>query len=234
MPRHNKKNLKVRRRPRKHRRKTRLGKPSRALTASIYQFKRTMTEVIQVSNGTDGGGLPTGWTADGFAIYKQFVFTLEELPNYTEFTALFASYKVCAAKMEIYFSNSNTVDTNSRLLLYYDNNPQGETTALTEQHYLETQTARKRLVATTSRSPIRFYTKLKQLSTLYHRALPTPLSDYGMVYPRYVSTSEPTTPHYGFNLRIQNVANTALSGTLNNFQTMKINTTLYITCKRVQ
>lgn len=230
MPRQ-KKNLKVRKRVVRRRRTTRIGRPNpRAMRASIYQFKRQKTEVITLDNTS----VPTGWTANGNAIYKQFVFTLDQLPNYTEFTALFASYKVCAVKQEIYFSNTNSIDTNSRLLLYYDNNPQGESKTLTEQYYLESQTSRKKLVATTSRAPIKFYTKVKQLSVLYHQTSPTPLTDYGMVYPKYISTSEPTTPHYGINMRIQRVDNSPFGTQLTNFQHMKINTTLYISCKRVE
>lgn len=221
-------------RRRKHVRKRRrpsLGKPStRFGRASIYQFRRQKTEVITLSNVS----VPADWTADGNAIYKQFVFTLDQMPNYTEFTALFASYKICAVKTEIFFSNTNSVDTNSRLLLYVDNNPQGESKTLTEQYYLESQTSRKRLVASTSRAPIKFYTKVKQLSVLYHQTTPTPLVDYGMVYPKYISTSEPTTPHYGLNMRIQRVDNRPFGTELTNFQYMKINTTYYITCKRVE
>lgn len=219
------------RRPIRRRRKTMLGKPnSRQMRASIYQFKRSMTETLQLDNTN----VPSGWSADGNAIYKQFVFTLDQLPNYTEFTALFASYKNCAVKQEIYFSNTNSVDTNSRLLLYYDNNPQGETKVLTESHYLQTQTSRKRLVATTSRAPIKFYTKLKQLNVVYHQMTPTPLVDYTMQYPRYISTSEPTTPHYGINMRIQRVDNQPFGTDLSHFQFVKIITTVYVTCKRVE
>lgn len=220
-----------RRRPIKRRRRLKIGKPNpKGMVASIYQFKRQMTSVISLNNVST----PAGWTADGNAIFKQFVYTLDQLPNYTEFTALFASYKICAVKMEIFFSNTNSVDSNSQILCYYDSNPQGEAVALTEQHYMQSQTSRKRVLASTSRRPVKFYTKCKQLSVLYHQLQPTPLTDYGMVWPKYISTSEPTTPHYGFNVRLQRIDDRGFGTDLNHFQYAKINTTVYITCKRVQ
>lgn len=224
------KQTRFRSRGRRVRRKRRqvLGKPNRlSLKPSIYQFRRIVTETILLSNAAT----PEGWTADANGYYKQFVYTLSQLGDNTDFTNLFAQYKICAIKQEFMLSNNNSTDNNAQLLLYWDVNPQGQTTSLTESYYLTSQTARKRVVQSTGPRPIRFYTKVKQLSKNWAGATN---SDYAMINPRYIGTDEPTCPHYGINCRIQRVDGQGFGTSLNSFQYLKINTTFYITMRKVQ
>ena len=72
-----------------------LGKP---LVPSEHRFKRTVVETIAL-----GASVPSGWTTDGAnGIYRQWFYKLSDLPEYEEFTNLFAQYKITGVATRMY------------------------------------------------------------------------------------------------------------------------------------
>jgi len=192
---------------------------------SVHLFKRTMTETLALSNVV----APVGWTAEGNAIYRNFEFKLNDLHDATDFTALFAQYKLCGVRQELIFSNNTTDDDNSQMLIYWDTNRSGQNETGTESRFLDSQTSKHRVLKPPG-GQVKLYTKLSQLSNTFKLTD----DDYAVVKPRYISTAEPNTPHYGNSMRIQRVDDLPFGSNLDRFQTLKILTTVYIACKKVQ
>ena len=191
---------------------------------AVHAFKRTMTEVIQLSNVAT----PTGWTAVGNAIYRNWEFKLNDLHDPTDFTTLFSEYKLNAVKQEIIFGNTNTDDDNSQMILYWDSNVIGANRAGTEQTFLDSQTAKHTYLKPPGKQ-ITMFCKLKQLSNLYK----VTDDDYAAIKPRYISTLEPNTPHYGTRMHLRRVDGRPFGTSLDSFQYAKILTTVYLTCRKV-
>lgn len=220
----------TRRRPRKrtYRRRRPMGRIQRSLKykPAVHIFKRSIVENLLLSNAS----VPTGWvrdTGDGKSIKRNYEFTLNDLTDPTDFTNLFAYYKLNAVKQEIYSANTIADDDNSQLMVFWDTNKSSRVQG-TEQSFLESQTS-KRAILKPSCS-LKMYTKLRQLSNLYKLTD----DDYAVVRPRYVSTSEPNTPHYGCSVRISRVSGQDFGADMNNFQYLKIITTIYLSVKKIQ
>lgn len=176
---------------------------------------------------------PSNWnTGDVTAITSNTLFKLEDLNDFTDFTALFSQYKITAAKMEMYFSQ-NVVQEDPgqgsapcQVMCYMAPNRTGATQALTEQWFLDNQTTKKKLGIVASGRPITMYMPLAQLSERYATTVNT---DYAVTRPRYVSTSETGTAHFGNVLRLQYINGEAMRPTV-----IKVIWTYYIACKQVQ
>lgn len=203
------------------RRPLRLASPNRP---AVHFFKRSFTQVLNLSNVTP----PVGWTAEGNGIWNNFQFTLNDVTSATDFTNLFAMYKLNSVKTEVICSNSTSVEENSQLMVYWDTNVTGQNYILTEQVFLDSQTSRHMVIKPPHRG-IKMYGKLKQLSNTYKLTD----DDYAIVKPRYISTEEPNTPHYGTAMRIQRVDGLPMGTQLDNFQTVKLIHTVYLSCKKV-
>ena len=223
----------ARKRKRVYKKKTtRVGRPAISTIPSVYFFKRHHTETVMLSTGAP----PDSWSVLNNGLGKQMVYSLSQLGDFTDFTNLFAQYKLTAIKMELLFSNSVSISnsgySNNQLLVYTDSNNIGTTETLPESLFLTSQTSRKRVCLTNSQYPIKFYNKLRQLRETYNGPTGT---DYAMSYPRWISTGESTTPHYGMNIRIQRVDGQAMPAVTGApTQYMKIFTTYYIACKKVE
>lgn len=191
---------------------------------AIHYFKRSFAENIALSNVA----VPANWTADGNSIYRNWEFNLNDLTDATDFTALFAQYKLNAVKQEIVFSNTNTDDDNSQMMLWWDTNASAQNVVGTQNSFLHSQTSRHKVLKPPGGS-IHMYTKLKQLSNTYKLTD----DDYAIVKPRYVSTAEPNTPHYGVRMRLARVDDMPFGTDLDKFQTAKIITTVYLSCRKV-
>jgi hypothetical protein len=193
---------------------------------SVHIFKRSFIQNIQLSNAA----VPAGWTADGNAIYRNFEYTLNDLPSPTDFVNLFGQYKLNAVKQEIIVANTTTDDDNSQLMMWWDTKRDGQNTALTEPYFLTSQTAKHTILKPPFGNQIRMFSSLRQLSNTYKLTD----DDYAIVKPRYISTNEPNTPHYGTSMRIERVDGRPFGTDLANFQYAKIITTVYLSCKKVQ
>ena len=113
--------------------------------------------------------------------------------------------------MQLYFSN-NVASGNDQVLVYTAPNMTGGTGAgiLTEQFYLDNQSTVRRAGIVGNARPITIYHKVRQLGNMYGGVANT---DYAAFKPRYISTNEPTALHYGTNIRIQMMNNSARSST---------------------
>lgn len=204
-----------------------LGKPSRGLRTSVYLFKRRYQETFQLNNP------PANWVTEGNAITQNTAYKLGDLHDVTDFTNLFAQYKISAVKMEMYFA-SNSVTENpgasqsppSNMILYMAPNRTGQAEVLDEQFFLDNQATKKRVCIHGAGKPIVMYQRLKQLNMIYGSAANT---DYSLMWPRYISTNETTATHTGQHMRLQYVNNNSMQDS-----TVKVIYTYYISCKQVQ
>lgn len=217
----------------------------------LYNFTRSVTEVIPLDSRAEAVQ-PAGWTAVNNALVSQFNYRLDMLGDYTDFTQLFRKYKINKCKTEIYFSANSTLNdtTNGNLstqqvLLYTNVNRTGlpGPSGMTEQHFLDTQTSRRYVGVTGQSRPIVIWQDLMQLGNVY-ASDGQQNRDFTIVKPRFVSTREPTTEHYGLNVRIQAMAYDRIkkeppmpqpSGDGNaNPMYMKVVHTFYFTCAGVE
>lgn len=198
---------------------------SLTLKPAVHLFKRKMTQVMQLSNVS----APSGWTAEGNAYYKNWQFTLNNLPNPTDFTNLFAQYKLVGVQTEMIFANTVANDDNSQVLIYWDLNRDGQARPGTESQFLQSQTARHMTLKPGVSKPVKMYCKLKQLSNTFKLTD----DDYALQTPKWLSTAEPNTPHFGTSMRIQRVDDRPFGTELANFQYCKVIHTVYLACRKV-
>ncbi len=229
---------------RKHRRKGRrtrktkgspLVKLQRGLRPAVYPFKRLISTTI----GLNTSAPPEGWSVSGNNLYRNWGFFLAQLLDYTEFTNLFKYYKLKGVRVQIYFSNTNsnsrdgTSAPNQQILCWMDTNRDGADVSQSglEQTYLNSQTAKKKLCLNTTGRPLDVYMPLKQQNMIYGGVGNT---DYTTSSPKWVSTTEPATPHYGYKMMLQRVDGQSFTSGLINSQYCKIIQTVYFQCRKVE
>lgn len=233
MPKNNKKAYK--KRPMRRRRV--IGKPpSRALaTPRPYLFKRTIAETLSLSNTAP----PDGWTSTVNNLGKAFGWTLSAVNDYTDFTSLFKYYKLKGARVRMYFSNTTSVASdgtnapnNGQILMTIDRNMDGDASGVaTETKYLDSQTAKRKLCLRNDGKPIDIYMPLKQLTEIVNVS---GTSTSTMTSPKWVGTDEFAVPHYGYNIMLQRIDGQPFSNGFSNSQYVKMLTTLYFECKKVE
>ena len=136
---------------RTYRKKATIGRPPRKPLSAPrpYLFKRHISEVQTLSPSN------TYWVNNVNNIGKAFAFSLESMTGETDFTNLFKYYRLKAARVRIYFSNTGSSSTsesgtsvfpNSQTLVTIDRNMNGETGGVAdESNYLSSQTAKRRI-----------------------------------------------------------------------------------------
>lgn len=207
----------------------------RGLAPAIYPFKRSMSTTI----GLNTTSLPEGWSASGNNLYRNWGFSLAQLGSYSEFTELFKYYKLCGVRVQMYFSNTNSnskdggASPNQQIIMWIDTNKDGADVAASglEATYLNSQTAKKKLCLRTTGKPIDIFMPLRQQDIIYGGI---GNNDYATVRPKWISTTEPTTPHFGYKMMLQRVDGQAFTSGLSNSQYCKIIQTLYFKCKKVE
>ena len=204
---------------------------SRVPRPKVYSFCRSREQLLALEDPDAGA---TGWisTFDD-AVVKTFTFGLSELPNFNEFTSLFREYKLNAAAIKFYPSYSQVVSTDAavvsnNIIITVWPNTTGTvlTAAFTKAELNEIQ--RKRQWMFPLNRPTTRYMPLRQLNTVYNSAIN---NDYTTVKPRYIATSETTTPHYGINVHIAKVDGSTFSS---NSTRLKIFEKIYLTCRQVR
>lgn len=232
----------IRRRRRNFRKKYPIGKPRSGLNQGTYLFKRRKTQVVSLVDGS----LPTGWTSSGDnGVYRQWEFTLGDVNDVTDFSKLFKQYKICGVKLELSFNStnsaiigtnqpgSNTTAPGAQLQIYTIPNRIGHARTvldpLTEKVCLDTQACKKRLALNGGR-PLKMYMRTNQLNQVFASTLNT---DYTKQRPRYISTGETGTQHYGLEMYINRVDGQPLSTGMANNQSVRVTATYYIACKGV-
>jgi hypothetical protein len=209
------------------------------LRPRTYNFTRQFVENIQLNPGS----IPTGWSFVGNGMVRSQEFRISQLPNYTEFTSLFAQYRILAVKQEYYFTDTGSVNVvegsvnnsgGKQILMYINPNAVGAANAasLTEDFFMQSQCAKKRLCLHASGRPVKIYTKLKQLSQIYSNEVLN--TDYAKIRPKFLSTGEVNAEHYGLDMRLERVDGQPFSTGGNIYPYMKIITKLYLQCRQVQ
>lgn len=197
----------------------------------VYPFSRSREQLLALEDPDAGA---TGWisTFDD-AVVKTFTFSLSELPNSSEFINLFKQYKLNAAALKFYPSYSQVVSTdaavvsnNMLITVWANTNGTPLTAAFTKAELNEIQ--RKRQWMFPLNKPTTIMMKLKQLGQIYQSTINT---DYTVNTPKYLSTTESTTPHYGLNVHICKVDGSTFSS---NSARLKIFEKIYLTCKQVK
>lgn len=218
--------------------KPKLGKPSKGLRQSVYLFKRRKVDVIQLNTQSP----PDDWEVGAFnSLYTQTSYKLDDLREDTDFTNLFKMYKLTAVSLKFMFSNTisgsindhNGINpktySNSQILVMYSPWMAGETRATDASYMLDCQASKRRL-GLNGGKPIKMYVPLRQLSMVYRTLTDT---DYASSKPRWLATTEPSTPHYGVNICFQRADQSLFAGDSSNYQSCRIETTYYIACKGV-
>ncbi len=233
MPKNNKRAYKKRH---MRRAKKQIGKPGKALkNPNPYLFKRTISETLSLSNSSP----PSGWTSTVNNLGKAFGWTLSAVSDSTDFENLFKYYRLKGARVRMYFSNTGSTfddagstSNNGQILMTIDRNVNGQTGLVaTESHYLNSQTAKRKLCLRSDGKPIDIYMPLKQLTEIVNVGGG---STSTMVNPKWVGTAQNAIPHYGYNIMLQRVDGDAFSSGITNNQVVKMLTTLYFECKKVE
>lgn len=201
----------------------------------VYPFRR----VDQYN--LDMGSPSEGWitTVDN-CIVKTISFTLNQLTNYTEFVNLFESYKLNYGVIKIYptttgndvlVSSGGTNQVNNLISVWANTHGQSLDATFTIDDLNQIQKKKQWLMP--SRNPTVIKMPLKQLSLRYGpTTIPPSTVDYASQKPRYISTSEPSTLHYGVNIHIQNTTGNGFLSSYNNF--LLIQQQVLLTCKQVK
>lgn len=208
-----------------------------------YNFTRSFVETIDLNSTSP----PTGWTAVENGLTRSQPFKISDLPDYAEFQALFSQYRLLAVKQEFFFADTASVNVqkttvgtvynnsgNKQIMMYTCPNSVGANNAasLTEQFFMQSQCVKKRLCLNSSGFPIKVYTKLKQLSSVFSAELGN--KDYAKSKPRFVSTGEVQTEHYGIDMRLQRVDGEEFSFGGSVYPKVKIVTKVYLQTRQVK
>jgi hypothetical protein len=202
----------------------------------VVQFKRSVPSTLVLNNSSP----PEDWTSIGnpatktSALVVNYSFALSELTDYTDFTNLFDSYRIKGVRMQGYFSNTqSSSESNTNLMLYYMASDFGNQalSSLTEQFFLNRPKHKKKILLNARGGKVfDIYQPVKQLSNLYASTTNT---DYALSTPRFISTAEANTPHYGMYMRLQRVSGDEFSTSTTTYPSLKIIYTYYIQCRGV-
>lgn len=219
-----------------NRRKRVYNKVARPFSSSIHSFKRSRTEVVDLTAGT-GQGWTVSTATGNQGIGKTFTFALSDLNDTADFTNLFKYYRIKAVRVQMYFSNNITSQDepsrfpNSQLMIYTDINQNGITTGNDViENYLDSQTTKKTVAITSQRKPIDVLMRVKQANQIYGGAT----TDYTLQSPKWIGSEENGTPHYGMNMFIGRVDGDGLSAGFTNTQYVRFIYTYYIQVKKVR
>ena len=204
----------------------------RGLTPAVYRFKRDIEATIAL----DPSSPPEGWTADGTSrIYNQFGWSLGALGSASDFTNLFAQYRLKGARVRLYFSNTQSAAmgnsnsfSNSQLMVRMAPNQSGQQDVLDTPYWAQAQAKKYRLCLNGGR-PLDIYMPLKQANLV----TTSTGSANTIMSPKFLDTSASNVQHYGINMSIERTDGQPLSSGSGNYQYAKLITTLYIECRRV-
>ncbi len=217
-------------------RKTTNRPPRSVQPTGIYRFKRDIDELVSLA------GTPDSWTLNSDkSLAKTFAFALNSVGDYSDFQNLFKYYRLRGARVRMYFSNtvsrsdqgSPNEPSNRQIMIQLDSNQDG--VGVPTINDLLTSQTKKRFVALqgTRKPSVDIYMPLKQATDMYATSgAPTAL-----VFPKWLNTSSTEaaqTPHYGFNINMGRMDKGEFSAGLAVAQYVRIITTLYIECKKVQ
>ena len=209
----------------------------KTMRPKVYSFKRDIEETLALSSSTP----PEGWYMDGNSrVYKNMGFALAQLGEVTDFTNLYRQYKICGARIKFYFSN--TVSgmsaataaashfSNSQIMVRMAPNNKGENETLDNAYWQQIQ-AKKYKLAVNGGKPIDVY------CPLYSRNIVQTSSGTQAVMqkPQYAPVENTSVLFEGINIAIDRVDGQGFStGSHDNYQYVKVITTLYFKCRGVE
>lgn len=196
---------------------------------NTYSFSRSFARTLNMGDIANNEHFKFN---DGGANYD-VVTALADLNDYTDFTSLFNQYMLTGVIITFYCRATNVTlnqpnITNSQLLMYVMPNNTGRPRdlTLTEVDCLNTQCVKKKLLMNSNGKGVSVYIPLKQLRMTFSSLTDM---DYAVSYPRFISTDEVNTPHYGPTIRIQLV-----SGATNSSQIIRYIMKVHLTTKQVE
>lgn len=202
---------------------------------SVYRFKREIDELVALV------GTPDSWTLHSDnSLSKVFAYALNSIGDYSDFQNLFKYYRIKGARVRMYFSNnvsraeqSQNEASNKQIMIQLDRNQDGVGTP--DINTLLTSQTKKRFIALqgTRKPSVDVYMPLKQSTDIYGTSgAPTAL-----VSPKWLNTSDNEAagvPHYGLAINMGRIDKGTFTTGISNSQYVRIITTLYIECKKVQ
>lgn len=202
---------------------------ARPMRPKTYSFTRSFARELNMADVVNDGFFK--WHDNG-ANYD-VVLALNDLDGYADFTNLFSQYKLTGVTITFYCPSTNVTLAqpnvgNSQLIMYTVPNQTGRPRDLTldETECLNTQCVKKQLMMNANGRGVSMYIPLKQLRMTYSSLTDT---DYAVSTPKFISTDEVATPHYGPALRIQTVSGNNTSG-----QIIKYIMKVHLTTKQVE
>ena len=165
------------------------------LTPNVYPICRQFENLVVLENPPSGGNFIAA--ADNMVV-GHVECNLGELPGYTELTSLFAQYKLNAVTLTCTPTYQQDVDPTSTETVICDiwRSNHGDTPTAAFQISDLLQIQKRQTFIMPQRKSFKRSMMLNQLSNTYAG---TTNNDYTIQKPRYLSTSEGTTPHYGIN-----------------------------------
>lgn len=203
--------------------KPKIGRAPRGTTMSIYRYKRVNIESVDWTN------YPQGWDhfpgLDG--ISRGWAFSLSSILGHAQFISLYSLYKLHGVRMQLYPAwNITTSRDLPQIMMWTTPARIGYTLDSTSELY-QTQAQKKKLVFTNN-NPIDFYMKFNILNEVYNSSLNT---DYTIGKPRWISTQETGTPHFGMNTTFTTMDGSDITSHPFKF---KMIYTIYFSCKGVK
>jgi len=109
-------------------------------------------------------------------------------------------------------------------------NNTGQQTTVNDAYLNQSQCSQRALCIKTDGLPVVVRHDVKQSSLLNHTAVD---SDYAVISPKFISTVEPGTTHFGVNMHLQRVDGLAFQSGKNNSQYVRIESTFNLEFKQV-
>ena len=202
-------------------------------TGTQIRIRRSVVQNVNLNPAA----LSTGWSqSSNKNIYRSWEFALSDLPDYDNMCQMFKYYKITAVHTQIFFSNTGSeIESgarfqNSQLLFWTDINQNGAPMTGSDNEFVISQTAKKKLCLSSLGRPLSIFHKTKQTALVYNTAVNF---DFALQSPKFIATNEPSTPHYGLKTLLQRVDHQDFADGMENSQRMKIINTYYITLKKI-
>lgn len=173
-------------------------KTPRYLFKRTFQRQATLDRALAVSDANTG--FNTWFYANNnFTPASEGYFTLNALPDYTDFTTLYDTYKICAVKMKFIWShNSSDVANENKGVCYLltvndvdDGTPAASVNEMLQYSSYKTSSLVK---------PVKRYVKPCKLIQMYETAVST---GYTPTRKGYLDCADNAVPHYGIKWAVQ-------------------------------
>jgi hypothetical protein len=199
------------------------------MAARVLNFKRCFSQDVVLNATTPPGGWTSRQGVGDEAITINYVASMAQIPDYSNFTNLFDSYRIVGCRVQGYYNTTMTSPgTQAQTMLFYCREHLGQSAAsdLSEDWFNQRPRSKKRLLINSVGKPaFDIYMPLTQLANTYQSVAN---NDYTMKRPKFISTNEVNTPHYGFNFRLARIdGKNWTTGSSHPYPTLKLFTTIY-------